>query len=55
MFKLEKRKMIFQGGNERSLILKEKIVDKVFEVFVLFLLKHNIIIILFMLLCFTGR
>jgi hypothetical protein len=59
MFKLEKRNMIFQGGgslnNIRSLILKEKIVDKVFEVFVLFLLISNIIIILFMFLCFTGR
>jgi hypothetical protein len=58
MFKLEKRKMIFQGGgwgNERSLILKKKIADKVFEVFVLFLLIFNIIVILFMFLCFTGR
>jgi predicted permease len=60
MFKLEGRKMIFQGGgsynNIRSLILKEKISDKVLEVFVLFLLILNIIIIiLFMFLCFTGR
>jgi hypothetical protein len=55
MFRLEGRKMIFQGGNVRSLILKEKIVDKVFEVFVLFLLIFNIIIILIMFLCFTGR
>jgi hypothetical protein len=59
MFKLEKRKMIFQGGggwgNDRSLILKEGISNKVFEVFVLFLLMFIIIIILFMFLCFTGR
>jgi hypothetical protein len=59
MFKLEGRKMIFQGGgdqsNARSLILKEKISDKVLEVFILFLLIFNIIIILFMFLCFTGR
>jgi hypothetical protein len=58
MFRLEGRKMIFQGeGNyTRSLILKEKISDKVLEVFVLFLLILNIIIIiLFMFLCFTGR
>jgi hypothetical protein len=60
MFELEGRKMIFQGGGNfnkrRSLILKEKISDKVLEVFVLFLLILNIIIIiLFMFLCFTGR
>jgi hypothetical protein len=59
MFKLEGRKMIFQcddeWDNRRSLILKEKISDKVFEVFVLFLLIFNTIIILFMFLCFTGR
>jgi hypothetical protein len=51
--------MIFQGcGNwsdVRSLILKEKIPDKVLEVFVLFLLILNILIILFMFLCFTGK
>jgi type IV secretory pathway TrbL component len=57
---LEGRKMIFQDDgildNLRSLILKEKISDKVLEVFVLFLLILNIIIIiLFMFLCFTGR
>jgi hypothetical protein len=56
---LEGRKMIFQGGgkwgNTRSLILKERISDKVLEVFVLFLLILNIIITLFMFLCFTGR
>jgi hypothetical protein len=59
LFKLEGRKMIFQGNgnldNLRSLILKEKILDNVFEVFVLFLLIFNIIIILFMFLYFTGR
>jgi hypothetical protein len=60
MFKLEGRKMIFQGGgyynNTRSLILKEKISNKILEVFVLFLLILNIIIIiLFMFLCFTGK
>jgi hypothetical protein len=58
MFKLEKRKMIFQGNNgryTRSLILKEKVVNNVFEVFVLFLLMFNMIIILFMFLRFTGR
>jgi hypothetical protein len=58
-FKLEGRKMIFQGDDEwdnrRSLILKEKISDKVLEVFILFLLILNIIIILFIFLCFTGR
>jgi hypothetical protein len=50
--------MIFQGGDSytRSLILKEKISDKVLEVFILFLLILNIIIIVtFMFLCFTGR
>jgi hypothetical protein len=60
MFRLEGRKMIFQDGgswsNVRSLILKEKISNKVLEVFVLFLLILNIIIIiLFIFLCFTGR
>jgi hypothetical protein len=60
MFRLEGRKMIFQGDgvddNVRSLILKEKISDKVLEVFILFSLILNIIIIiLFMFLCFTGR
>jgi hypothetical protein len=57
MFRLEGRKMIFQDVyNTRSLILKEKISDKVLEVFVLFLLILNIIIIiLFMSLCFTER
>jgi hypothetical protein len=43
--------MIFQGDGDkvRSLILKEKISDKVVEVFVLFLLIFNaIIVILFM-------
>jgi hypothetical protein len=55
-FGLEGRKMIFQGDyNTRSLILKEKISDKVLEVFILFLLIFNIIIILFMFLYFTGR
>jgi hypothetical protein len=57
-FRLEGRKMIFQGGGSyitRSLILKEKISDKVLEVFILFLLILNIIIILFMFLYFTGR
>jgi hypothetical protein len=56
MFKLEGRKMIFQGGYSytRSLILKEKISNKILEVIVLFLLILNVIItILFM--CFTGR
>jgi hypothetical protein len=50
MFKLEGRKMIFQGdyGYARSLILKEKTSDKVLEVFVLFLLILSIIIIFFM-------
>jgi hypothetical protein len=39
MFELEGRKIIFQGVcDKRSLILKEKISDKVFEVFVLFLI-----------------
>jgi hypothetical protein len=42
LFKLEKREMIFQGGgygsNVKSLVLKEKISDKILEVFVLFLL-----------------
>jgi hypothetical protein len=52
--------MVFQGGsgddNVRSLILKEKISDKVLEVFVLFLLILKIItVILFMFLYFTGR
>jgi hypothetical protein len=50
MFKLEGRKMIFRGGNDwdniRLLILKEKISDKVFEVFVSFLLILNIIVII---------
>jgi hypothetical protein len=59
MFRLEGKKMIFQGGgdddNVRSLILKEKISDEVLEVFELFLLILNIIIILFVFLCFTGR
>jgi predicted permease len=43
---LEGRKIIFQGcgGNIRSLILKEKISDKVLKVFVLFLLILNIIL-----------
>jgi hypothetical protein len=52
MFELEGRKMIFQGDdyNTRSLILKEKISDKVLEVFVLFLLILNIIILFY--LCF---
>jgi hypothetical protein len=57
-FRLEGRKIIFQyrGSYTRSLILKEKISNKVLEVFVLFLLILNIIIIiLFMFLCFTGR
>jgi hypothetical protein len=51
MFKLEKRKMIFQSSDYigMSLILKEKILNKVLEVFALFLL------ILFMFSCFTGR
>jgi hypothetical protein len=57
MFRLEGRKMIFQGDylNIRSLILKEKISDKVLEVFVSFLLILIIIIILFMFLWFTGK
>jgi hypothetical protein len=60
MFRLEGRKIIFHGegkwDDRRSLILKEKISDKVLEVFVLFLLILNIIIIIiFMFLCFTGR
>jgi hypothetical protein len=57
MFNLKGRKMIFQGGyNVRSLILKEKISDKVLEVFVLLLLTLKIIIIiLFMFLYFTER
>jgi hypothetical protein len=42
MIKLEGRKIIFEGngvGNDiRSLILKKEISDKIFEVFVLFLL-----------------
>jgi hypothetical protein len=50
--------MIFQGegdgGNVRSLILKEKISDKVLEVFILFLLILNIII-LFIFLYSIGR
>jgi hypothetical protein len=50
MFNLEGRKMIFQGDggddNVRSLILKERISDKVLEVFILFLLIFNIIIII---------
>jgi hypothetical protein len=54
MYKLEGRKMIFQGDgdgdNVRSLILKEKILDKVLEVFILFLLIFNIIIIVFIFL-----
>jgi uncharacterized membrane protein len=58
-FRLEEKKMIFQGegkwNNRRLLILKEKISDKVLQVFILFLLILNIIIILFMLLCFTGK
>jgi hypothetical protein len=58
MFRLEGRDITFEGNNDnqRSLILKEKISDKVLEVFVLFLLILSIIIIiLFMFLCFTGR
>jgi hypothetical protein len=48
--------MIFQGDyNVRTLILKERISDKVLEVFILSLLILNIIIFLFMFLCFTGR
>jgi hypothetical protein len=48
LFKLKGRKMIFQGGGNyndiRSLILKEKISNKVLEVFILLLLMFNIII-----------
>jgi hypothetical protein len=52
MFNLKGRNVVFlnDGGddNVRSLILKEKISDKVLEVFILFLLIFNkIIIILF--------
>jgi hypothetical protein len=35
-FKLEGRKIIFEGGyNKRSLILKERILDVILEVFIL--------------------
>jgi predicted permease len=51
LFKLKGRNVIFLGDggnyNVRLLILKEKISDKVLEVFILFLLIFNIIIILF--------
>jgi hypothetical protein len=48
MFELEgRKKMIFQGGghwyNKRSLIFKQKISDKVLEVFVLFYLCCSVL------------
>jgi hypothetical protein len=42
MFKLEKRKMIFQGGNLRSLILKNGISNGILEVFVLVTLTFEV-------------
>jgi hypothetical protein len=51
-FKLEGRNVIFEGGYDRSVILKEGISDGILEVFVLMTLFFEVIMVILFLFIF---